>query len=446
MLLHLQKYYLVHKGLIEARKICAIMKGDKYDKIAAELQDLLIRNWSEATKEAIRDVIRAVGNRAAFTDGDLNEMINLLKARLGTAFANSVAQDMLEMSASTYSTSMNDVIGISPTFNNTDNKALAALERYAIYPVLRHFDDHLEARARIFGKQIIEAGLNREEAGKLFEDEFAKKYNVKSFRYWQGYANHVVTRTREMGRVSAYERGGIEYAEVRAVLDHRTTEICRHMHGRRIKVKELVTVRDALMNNEDPEAVRDITPWPSAKQVSETKTKDLPQGAKMPPYHFNCRTRTVAAREVSDRNTVTSAKMGNAVAKESKKKLNSLTTQEYSNWMDTIARKRSFNYDEELLDRHMRRHAGKFGLTSDQRKEYKTLGRAIIRNSEQVFAKVHEKSNGTRQFQFVFFSEKGQVVVGDDLQLHGVFAHSNSNKAFENQVNKGKWLQLNNGN
>lgn len=433
----LEKYYLVQKGLIEARKIHAILKGDKYDKIAAELQDLLIRSWNEATKEAIRDVIRAVGNREAFTTAQLNELINLLKPRLGAAFANSVAQDMLEISASTYSDSMKDVIGIKPTFNITDNKALAALERYAIYPVLHHFDDQLEGRVREFGQQIIEGGLNREEAGKLFEDEFAKKYNVHSFRYWQGYANHVVTRTREMGRVSAYERAEIEYAEVRAILDHRTTEVCRHMHGRRIKVSELVTVRDALMDNEDPDAVKDIAPWPNAKQVSEAKTKDLPQGAQMPPYHFNCRTRTVAAREVSERNTVTGTKMGKGVGKDDKKKLNSLDDQEYSNWMQTIRGKRSFGFNPDTIDQQLQQYASSLGLKSADRADYLKAGQSIVRNAFGVTAKVNNTPDGKRLFQFHFFSDQGTAVVGDDLQFHSVRGLFDPAKSFAGSLSNG---------
>ena len=70
----------------------------------------------------------------------------------------------------------------------------------------------------------------------FFEDEFSEKFQIPSFRYWESYANHVVTRSREFGKTSAYEVAEVEYAEVMAVT---TQQICLQMHGRRIKVSEL---------------------------------------------------------------------------------------------------------------------------------------------------------------------------------------------------------------
>lgn len=432
-----QKYYLVQKSLIEIRKITAIVKNDTYDRIAAELQDLLIRSWNEATAEAIQDVIRAVNNREAFTAQQLDEMIAALKPRLGATFAGNVAADMLELQASTYVQGMADIIGIRPSFNVTDRRALAALERYAVYPVLHHFDDQLEGKVREFGSKIIDEGLNRSEAGKLFEDEFAKKYNVQSFRYWQGYANHVVTRSRELGRVSAFERAEVEFAEVRAILDNRTTEVCRHMHGRRILVSELVTVRDALVENEDPTKVSEIAPWPSAKQVSQSRTKDLPRGALMPPYHFNCRTRTVMAREVSERNTVTGTKMGKDVNRADKKKLNSLDKDEYSNWINTIRGKRSFGFNPDLIDDQLREYASSLGLKQADRDAYLKEGQGMVRNAFGVMAKVNNTADEKQLFQFHFYSDKGVAVVGDDLMFHSIRGLDDAKKSYAGALSGG---------
>ena len=432
---HLQTYYLVQKGLLEARKIYALVRKDKYDKLAADLQDLLIRNWTEQSKEAIRDVVRALNNRANFTDADLDAMVSQLEARLGAAFAAAVKDDLLTLQASTYAAGMKEVLGITPSFNVKDAKALAALERYALYPVLHHFDDQLQSKVREFGNKIISDGLNRTEAGKLFEAEFAEKYSIPSFRYWQGYSNHVVTQSREFGRVSAYEVAEVEYAEVRAILDHRTTEICRHMHGRRIKVSEQRRVVDAMIANEDPDEVANIVPWPSASEISQTKSDDLPDGALLPPFHFNCRTRTVMAREVTESNAVESTKIGKSVSKDDKKKLNSLTDEEYSNWMQTIRSKRALNFGPEELDKAFAEFGS--GLNAKSKDEYLKAGRGIIRNANGVMARVNNTADGKRQFEFHFFSDAGKAVVGDDLNFHAIVGLSDPQKAFAGSLSGG---------
>lgn len=433
---HLHTYYLVQKGLLEARKIYALVRKDKYDKLAADLEDLLIRNWTEQSKEAIRDVVRALNNRANFSDADIDTMVSQLEARLGAAFAAAVKDDLLTLQASTYAAGMKEVLGITPSFNVKDAKALAALERYALYPVLHHFDDQLQGKVREFGNKIISDGLNRTEAAKLFEDEFAKKYSIPSFRYWQGYSNFVVTRSREFGHVSAFEVTETEYAVPRAVLDHRTTQICRDMNGRRIKVSECVRVRDALMENEDASKVKEITPFSTAEEISTTKSSDLPSGAILPPYHFGaCRTRLTIEKEITERNSVTDSKLGKDVKGDDKKKLNSLTDEEYSNWMQTIRSKRALNFGPEELDKAFAEFGS--GLNAKSKDDYLKAGRGIIRNANGVMARVNNTADGKRQFEFHFFSDAGKAVVGDDLNFHAIVGLSDPQKAFAGSLSGG---------
>ena len=50
-----------------------------------------------------------------------------------------------------------------------------------------------------------------------------------------------------MGHVSGYEDAGIEYAEIVAVMDDRTSPICRHLNGRIIPVSAMSAQRDQLL-------------------------------------------------------------------------------------------------------------------------------------------------------------------------------------------------------
>jgi hypothetical protein len=72
------------------------------------------------------------------------------------------------------------------------------------------------------------------------------------------------------------------------------------MHGRIIRVDEAVELRDRLMHARNPEEVKDIAPWFSPDEVDRKivgrRSDDLPNEVALPPYHFNCRTRTVIAR------------------------------------------------------------------------------------------------------------------------------------------------------
>ncbi len=288
------------KLLVEIRKLEALIRNDPFDGLAAELQDVLLLGWNKAQQEAINEAIRKLSHAPGsqldlFTESDLNRLLPELRIILGDKFAGDVAADIEQIILNTYAAGLTGSVAVKPTFNIIDTQAINFLQQHNVYWVKHYFDNQLQDKVVDFGTRIIEKGFNRAEAGKLFENEFAKKYQSYSWRYWQGFANHVVTRSREFGNVERYVRAGIEYLQVKAVNDHRTTEICRHMHNRVIKVSKAVELRDQLIAAETPEEVKEIAPWMKPDKLAAKPSKSLPAGMSLPPYHFNCRSRTVKA-------------------------------------------------------------------------------------------------------------------------------------------------------
>jgi len=289
--------YWRRKTIVEFRKLWAVIRKDKYDRLVAELQDLLLQNWDQATRQAIADVIRALAGREKFSEAELNQMLQQLRMRLGIKFANDMAAPLFEIQLSAYGLGMKDIIRVKPSFQVIDQKALDALQRHNIFWIRNFWDEQLGQQVAELGRQVIEQGLSREKAGLLFEEAFSGRFENYSWRYWQGFSNHVVTRSRELGRVEGYVRGGIKYLEIRSVLDRRTTPLCREMHGRIIPVQDAVELRNAIINAKSPEEVKKIAPWRKLEEISGKPTSKLPKGMALPPYHFNCRTRTIMVKK-----------------------------------------------------------------------------------------------------------------------------------------------------
>lgn len=412
----MNNFYL-HKSLIEIRKIWAIIRKDKYDRLAAQLQDALLLGWDSATSQAINDVIRAIQGREKFTTADLDRMIARLRPLLGLKFSQDMAAPLLEIHLGAYGQGIEDIIKITPTFQLIDERALDMLQRHNVYWVRNFYDAQLAEQIRDLGTQIIEQGLTREEAGQLYEENFAGKFQNYSWRYWQGFSNHVVTRSRELGAVEGYVRAGAEYLQVRAVLDGRTTAICREMHGRIIPVSNAVKLRDRLLEADLPDAVKQIAPWLDPDQVRGKKSSRLSSGLALPPYHFNCRTRTVIYRPADDKYQVEELEYGPEVSRKDKKILNGLTPEEYSNWLATIQGRKKLRFDPQELPDAFDRDSGELGVkTTDA---YINLANNYVRNAQAVFAQV---VNG--QKQFVFLGENGYAVVDEDTRLIGARPYS----------------------
>jgi len=90
--------------------------------------------------------------------------------------------------------------------------------------------------------------------------------------------------------VAGYERAGITRVKVKAILDKRTSAICRALNGRIIEVAELSRQKEAILSAQSKEELKQAQPWLKASQVAG----DLPSGYGLPPYHYRCRTTTVA--------------------------------------------------------------------------------------------------------------------------------------------------------
>ena len=420
------------RGRIALRKIWAYIRKDDFRKLEAELQDVLLLGWDATTKEAINDVIRALTGDSELSESDLEKMLAALELRLGVKFAGRVAAPLVQIQTSAYAIGMEDIIQVKPTFSKVDYAALDMLERHNTYWMRNYYDKQIAGTVRDMGRVALRAGLTRREAGLLFQEAFQNQIN-QGIRYWEGFAAHVITRSRELGRVEGYVQAGIEAYEVRAVLDRRTTPICREMHGRIIRIEEAVKLRDALLEAKDPEQVKQIAPWLKPEQVQGKKTAKLPTGMALPPYHFKCRTRTVKHRGTSAKNTVVEMEAG----KKTPEVLLGRSADEYTNLLRDI-RARKLRFNKKDLAHDSIKHMQKFKRikTVD---EYVNAARNVVKTSDKILVQWYKN----RELQYLFFGSDGIVTVDMAMEIRGYYFHQADyiERTFQNLLREKIWLK-----
>jgi hypothetical protein len=274
-----------------------LTKSNEIDALTKELRDLLLQKWSAASRDAIVEAIRQLTQLSGeISKDDVALVISTLEERLGQTLPAAIKNDVTDLTDRIYSTGKSEVvdqIGVKLSFGVVDRKTINSLSRQSVYWVGQYWNNQVSDEIKQTLADALEQGLSREEAAALLDEKFGPLVD-KSMSYWEGFANQTVTRAREFGHTEAYVNGGIEYLEVRAVIDSRTTEICLRMHGRMIPVANAVKLRDAMINAKDPKDVMQIAPWVQGDEIKGKKSSKLPTGLALPPYHFNCRTTTVA--------------------------------------------------------------------------------------------------------------------------------------------------------
>ena len=281
-----------------------VIKDERaYEALYGQLQTAMSNAWSDAMREGIAaslDRLRDLGP-GDFTQEDGAMILRVLEGSVGEdAIRTAMREPVVNLSDAIYRTGAEEIgqaAGVSIAFARPDLDALDILKSGNLYWIGNSWNTHTQNLLAKTLEDYFTEGMTREGLATRMAEDFAG-VTERGRVYWEILADHTATKTREMGRVSGYDRAGIDRVQVRAHLDDRTTQICRHLNGRIIEVSRLREQRDtyldAVSRRNEPAARAAWTMHGADTDFSNTPTRRLDDGTGGPPYHFRCRTITVA--------------------------------------------------------------------------------------------------------------------------------------------------------
>lgn len=254
---------------------------------------------------------------------------NFVAKSLGEPVAAAVRRPILRLDEGSYLAGANEVarnVGFKFEFGLPDSQALAVLDDNILFWVGSYYGDFIQDDLRQRLGQYFEGELSRNELAQRLRVDFTD-YSRKSDAYWELVADHTATKIREIGRVASYNQAEIKTVRIKAVLDEKTSAICRRLHGTVISVERIEKqvnryLKAAKRQNKD--AVKRAWPWWSDNDVERKLKTDKQVQTQikrgkigLPPYHGRCRTRTVAEfqyeefdRNLSDNDILSGAIQG----------------------------------------------------------------------------------------------------------------------------------------
>ncbi|MDO5562795.1 MAG: hypothetical protein Q4F74_04200 [Synergistaceae bacterium] len=275
---------------------------NRLDKIAANLKTALARCWDRQTRDFLLCLLDASSvNNERITEEYVSNIESLAGDFLGKGLESAARRPIIEMSSRSY---LNGKQTVSADFALTvaDQKAIEMMQKYSFHWVGRTYDRFVSDEINQAVGEYFKRGLTRAQLAEGLEIIFKDHETPKVEGYFSLLADHLTMKISEMGHVASYEEAGIEYIEIVARLDERTTAICRALHGRVIPLSVMSGQRDRMLSaaeSGDMEAVKRAQPMISGKLEKRLsfigRTSDLiKEGIGMPPYHFRCRTTTAA--------------------------------------------------------------------------------------------------------------------------------------------------------
>jgi SPP1 gp7 family putative phage head morphogenesis protein len=115
--------------------------------------------------------------------------------------------------------------------------------------------------ARRFVARAVEEGLGRKAIAEDLERVARAAFIDRSRFYWETVAGSFIARGRSFAQVSAYAEARVERYRILAILDEATTDQCRWLHGKVFSVAQALGHFERVEALEDPEAIKDATPW-----------------------------------------------------------------------------------------------------------------------------------------------------------------------------------------
>jgi len=128
-----------------------------------------------------------------------------------------------------------------------------------------------------YTKEKIENG---EREGEPLPEYYERK--VTDSNHWKLVAAAAMSRSYHYGFYRATQSQGLTQCQLVAQLDHRTSKICRSLHGTTFYVANAI----ATMEDQAKLTLSDLkTSYPWAKNVTDLNTDQ-----RLPPFHARCRT------------------------------------------------------------------------------------------------------------------------------------------------------------
>ena len=226
-------------------------------------------------------------------------------------------------------------LGVALELNAFDRRVADFMVRSQVNFVTNAAGARLDAfgeRARRIVADGLESGLGRDDLAAALQSAAGSHLVDRAPAYWEVVAGSFVGTSRSYGQLSSYAEAGIERYQIEAVLDERTTNICRFLHGKVFEVGDALRRFERIEALDDPEEVKTLQPWVREARDSETgrlgmfvqrgdarspiaevtrsgvgmsddagayagarTNRELMElGVSFPPYHGLCRTGTVA--------------------------------------------------------------------------------------------------------------------------------------------------------
>lgn len=258
-----------------------------YEEILAAI---MLASWSRKTQAA----------RDAFLDA-LNETYTAATMNRGAEEASRIlsdvvnADDTMAMRAAQVQASRRgaSVANALSAFDEipTNEQVFEGMARASRYWTNGYFNNHvLPTLQRAVQNMIESEGLSDPtEIYRMLRQRIDERL-LGRVPYWHTVSSSAASRAYHYGMIKGGRRVGYRGYRLIAVIDDRTSDICRHLHRKEFWLADAERIYDDIAKTEN-EDIKEVHPWIDKEEyIGMTEREVYSRAAYVPPFHGRCRT------------------------------------------------------------------------------------------------------------------------------------------------------------
>jgi len=201
-------------------------------------------------------------------------------------------------------------------FGGRDERVIDLLNKNQAFHVSEGYRNRIsdfDTKIRGTLNKALEEGWSRPEVAKGLTKAMGS--TIQDENYWNIVGSTWLNRSRNWGALEAMSEAGIEQFVIIAVMDERTSPICRTMNGKTFSVGKQIAIMEESAQSDSLDELKASTPWLTSRKdedgkevvglwrsngrFSELYREGVAQrsegsiqklGVALPPYHGLCRT------------------------------------------------------------------------------------------------------------------------------------------------------------
>jgi hypothetical protein len=181
----------------------------------------MVRAWDSNMRNAIITALNRLRtfDKGKFSQADSDIILKTLENYVGAqAMTAALHGPVLNISETLYELGFVEIgkaNKLDVSFRHADLDAINVIQNANLFWIGNSWNSHTNRVVKNVLVDYFQQGLSRQQVTSRFAQDFAG-LTRRNQHYWEMLADHTATRTREIGRVGAYEAAEVEYVQVRA--------------------------------------------------------------------------------------------------------------------------------------------------------------------------------------------------------------------------------------